>query len=164
MPAKRFRPQRPPRVAKSDPRAGGVPLLRRAVPQPDTSTSLRALPTGPEGGMERWELICRDGWDWQKAPTPPGGGSGPPMVWVRAAILNPDQAQVVGHWLSRIRDSAVWWEVSRAMQTPESAPTVAQAMQTHPWLRDILAVMLEASTEGAPPPPPRMASASSSAS
>lgn len=155
MPAKRFRPQRPPRLAKTDPRTGGVPLLRRAVPQPEMSTSLRVLPQAMDGAMERWELICRDGWDWQRAPTPAGGSNGAPLVWVRAATLNPDQAQVVGHWLERIRNPAVWWEVSRAMQTPESAPTVAQAMQAHPWLRDILAVVLEASTEGAPPPPPK---------
>ena len=153
MPAKRFRPQRPPRVPKSDPRAGGVPLVRRAIPQPDQPTVLRPLPSPMEGGMERWELICRDGWDWSPAPTPAGGG--PRLVWARTATLTPDQAQVVSHWLSRIRQPSSWWEVSRALQTPESAPEVAQAMQTHPWLRDIFATLLESSTEGAPPPPPK---------
>jgi hypothetical protein len=75
-------------------------------------------------------------------------------VWVRTATLDPDQAQIVGQWLSRIRTPAAWWEVSRALQTPESAPDVARAMQIYPWLRDILATLLESSTEGAPPPPP----------
>jgi hypothetical protein len=125
------------------------------MPQPAMPTSLQMTPArdGDGDSPERWELICRDGWEWQRAQV-----AGTPMVWVRAATLNADQASVVRHWIERIRDPRVWWEVSRAMQTPESAPVVAQALQANPWLGTILPVVLEASTEGAPPPPPQTGS------
>ena len=106
------------------------------------------------GGPERWELICRDGWDWQPAPAAKGSENGPPNVWVRTAILNAEQAAVLRQWLDRIGDPATWWAVSRALQTPESAPNVAPALREHPWLNAVLPVVLEASTTGAPPPPP----------
>ena len=107
------------------------------------------------GAVERWELICRDGWEWRQAPTPSGSNERGPLVWVRVASLRVDQAQVIGQWIERIRDPAAWWEVSRALQTPESAPTVQQALIAHPWLREVLPAVLEASTDGAPPPPPK---------
>ena len=153
MPKKRpsFRPQRRPgqRPERQDNRGGGIALQRQAVPQPESPATLRIASHSDDGGPERWELICRDGWDWQRAP-----GAGSPMVWVRRAVLSPEQATVVGHWMEQIRDPASWWQVSRALQTPESAPQVAQALAAHPWLREVLPVVLEASTEGAPPPPP----------
>ena len=158
MPAKRgrgsFRPRRfGQRPTGQESRAGGIELQRRAVPQPPSPTTLRAAVADGDG-VERWELICRDGWDWQPAPAVAGAPAGAPLVWVRAADLNPDQAAVIGHWIERIRDPAAWWEVSRALQTPESAPVVAQALEANPWLRGVLPVVLEASTDGAPPPPP----------
>ena len=163
MPKKRpsFRPQRRPgqRRDAQDSRASGVSLQRQAMPQPHAPTVLRAAMGAEPGGMERWELICRDGWEWQRAPAPSGGANGAagataPMVWVRRAVLSPDQAAVVGQFIERIRDPAAWWEVSRALQTPEGAPAVSQTIAQHPWLRDVLPAVLEASSEGAPPPPP----------
>ena len=156
MPKKRnsFRPPRRPgqRGERADGRGGvgGVTLRRLAVPQPASPTTLRAAGGGNDGEPERWELTCRDGWEWQRAPD----AGGVPRVWVRRAILNPDQAYVVGQWIEQIRDPASWWQVSRALQTPESAPTVAQQIAVNPWLRDVLPAILEASTDGAPPPPP----------
>jgi hypothetical protein len=173
MPKKRpsFRPQRRPgpRGDRQDSRGGALTLQRQAMPQPEFATTLR-LSGGPgdadaAGGMpERWELICRDGWEWQRAPSASGasGGAGTgasssarPLVWVRRAQLTPDQAAVVGQWIERIRDPAAWWQVSRALQTPESAPDVAREIAANPWLQEVLPAVLEASTDGAPPPPPR---------
>jgi hypothetical protein len=154
MPDKRFRPRRLPKTERRDARAGTLKMQRAAVPHPGESLSLRPAPA--EGGVaDRWELICRDGWDWQNAPAPAGAASaGRPTVWVRTAILTNDQATVVRQWLDRISDPGTWWAVSRALQEPDSAPTVAPALREHPWLQTVLPAVLEASTEGAPPPPP----------
>ena len=160
MPKKRptFRPQRRPgpRRDAQDARGSHGMLQRQAVPQPPSPTTLRLAGGAEDGGIERWELICRDGWEWQRAPAPNGapGAPGAPLVWVRRAVLSPDQASVVGQWIERIRDPASWWQVSRALQTPEGAPAVAQAIAANPWLQEVLPAVLEASTEGAPPPPP----------
>jgi hypothetical protein len=70
------------------------------------------------------------------------------------ATLSADQATVVGDWIERIKDPAVWWAVSRELQAPDSAPEVAAALAAYPWLTEVLPVLLEASTEGSPPPPP----------
>lgn len=165
MPPKRgrgaFRPRRtfPSRSDGQNGRlASGVVLERRVMPQPESSTSLRALLSSGEGG-ERWELICRDGWEWQRASSGAAGAAGTPaggrpLVWVRSATLSADQAAIVRDWIERIRTPAVWWEVSRALQTPEGSATVSRALDANPWLRDVLLTILEASAEGAPPPPP----------
>ena len=106
---------------------------------------LRSL--NPMGGAdEPWELQCRDGWEWQSG--------GPGKVVVRVATLSTEQALIVQDWLRRIRDPAVWWAVSGELHSPDSAPEVAQALRTSPWLAQVLPVLLEASTEGSPPPPP----------
>jgi hypothetical protein len=133
-------------------------MQRSAVPQPDEPMTLRLVPS--EGGLERWELICRDGWDWQRAPAPQGASNGSasngnrPLVWVRTAILTADQAAIMRQWLARISDPATWWDVSRALQTPEGSATFGPVLRDNPWLNVILPAVLEASTEGAPPPPP----------
>jgi hypothetical protein len=120
---------------------------RRTVPKPPAPITLRPLgPAGGNGPDERWELICRDGWEWQSG--------GPGLVAVRVATLSGDQATVVGDWIERIKDPAVWWAVSRELQAPDSAPEVAAALAAYPWLTEVLPVLLEASTEGSPPPPP----------
>lgn len=152
MPDKRFRPRRLPKTERRDSRAGILKMQRAAVPHPGESMSLRPAPQ-TDGGPERWELICRDGWDWQPAPAPQNAG-GRPTVWVRTATLTAEQAAIVRQWLDRIGDPATWWSVSRALQTPESAPNVAAAFREHPWLQAIMPAVLEASTDGAPPPPP----------
>ena len=159
MPDKRFRPRRLPRTERKDSKAGVLKMARTAAPQPAEAMTLRLI-SHADAGPERWELVCRDGWDWQPAPAQSNGaangsaGGGPGTVWVRSAILNAEQAAVVRHWLERIGDPATWWAVSRALQTPESAPNVAAALRDHPWLNAVLPVVLEASTNGAPPPPP----------
>ncbi|HEU5316399.1 MAG TPA: hypothetical protein VFX49_09835 [Chloroflexota bacterium] len=153
MPDKRFRPRRLPKTERRDSRAGTLKMQRAAVPHPGESLTLRPAPS--DGGSERWELTCRDGWDWQVAPASQNaGGNGRPTVWVRTAILTGEQAAVVRQWLDRIGDPATWWAVSRALQEPDSAPNVAPALREHPWLQTVLPAVLEASTEGAPPPPP----------
>ncbi len=135
----------PRRNAGPDRRAAGrIAFERRTIPQPDSSLALHSL--GPPGPGEQWELVCRDGWEWQS----PAAG----RVVVRVATLSADQAAVVGDWIERIKDPAVWWAVSRELQAPDSAPEVAAALATSPWLSGVLPVVLEASTEGSPPPPP----------
>jgi hypothetical protein len=124
--------------------AGRVTFERRDVPQPDGSLTLRSL--GPMGPGERWELVCRDGWEWRKG--------GPGLVTVRVATLDATRAAVVGDWIERIKEPAVWWAVSRELQAPDSAPAVAAALRTDGWLTEVLPVLLEASVEGSPPPPP----------
>lgn len=115
------------------------------MPMPAGPVTLTEV-TGPDGPTGRWELICRDGWEWRH--------SGPGQVIVRVAALSADQAVVVQDWIERIKDPAVWWAVSRELQAPESEPEVYQALAAAPWLSQVLPVLLEASTEGAPPPPP----------
>jgi hypothetical protein len=112
------------------------------VPQPDVSVALK--PLGAEAGP--WELIIRDGWEWQR--------SGAGQVVVRVATLSADQAEVVQGWIERIKTPAVWWAVSREIHSPGGSPEVAGALATDPWLAQVLPPLLEASTEGAPPPPP----------
>lgn len=111
---------------------------------PDTSLSLRSIGTDAAG--EQWELICRDGWDWQR--------SGRDQVLVRVATLSSEQALVVQDWVERIKSPAVWWAVSRELQSPDSSPEVSRALSAYPWLTQVFPVLLEASSEGAPPPPP----------
>ncbi len=165
MPPRRGRFRRPPpsHSARRDTRsAGRVALVRRAIPQPESPLILRPRPTAAptpeddhheangslEGEAESWELICRDGWEWQ-----PGGPSGSGLVYVRVAELSPVQAQVVAEWVERIKTPAIWWAVSRELLAPGSSPEVARAIQMDPWLTEVLPLLLEASTEGAPPPP-----------
>lgn len=165
MPPRRGRFRRPPpshhprRDARS---AGRVAFVRRVVPRPESPLVLRPQPvagSAPEddhlgasgsgvGAAESWELICRDGWEWQA-----GGPSGSGLVYVRVAELSPAQAQVVAEWVERIKTPAIWWAVSRELLAPGSSPEVARAIQADPWLTEVLPVLLEASTEGAPPPP-----------
>jgi hypothetical protein len=133
------------RSAGPDGRAAGrVAFERRAVPRPEWPLVLRSL--GPVGPGERWELICRDGWEWRSG--------GPGLVAVRVATLDGARAAVVGDWIERIKEPAVWWAVSRELQAPDSAPDVAAALRADAWLTGVLPVLLEASTEGSPPPPP----------
>jgi hypothetical protein len=124
--------------------AGRVTFERRAVPRPEAPLLLRSL--GPAGAGERWELVCRDGWEWR--------AGGPDLVAVRVATLDASRAAVVRDWIERIKDPAVWWAVSRELQAPDSAPAVAAALRADAWLAGVLPVLLEASTEGSPPPPP----------
>jgi hypothetical protein len=133
------------RSAGPDVRAAGrVAFERRTVPRPEDPLTLRSL--GPVGPGERWELICRDGWEWR------AGTAG--TVNVRVAILDADRAAVVGDWIQRIKEPAVWWAVSRELQAPDSAPAVAAALRADAWLAGVFPLLLEASTEGSPPPPP----------
>jgi hypothetical protein len=120
-------------------------FARRTMPMPAGPVTLTEA-VGPDGLTGRWELICRDGWEWREA--------GPGQVLVRVAALSADQAAIVQNWIERIKDPAVWWAVSRELQAPESEPEVYQALTASPWLSQVLPVLLEASTEGAPPPPP----------
>lgn len=114
---------------------------------PDSPLSLRTLGSGMPGEFgEQWELVCRDGWEWQH--------QGPNQVVVRVVTLTADQAAVVQHWLERIKDPAAWWAVSRELHSPGGSTEVANAIATNPWLEQVFPVLLEASTEGAPPPPP----------
>jgi hypothetical protein len=127
--------------------AARVAFERRTVPRPERPLTLRLLgPGGPGGPGERWELVCRDGWEWR--------AGGPGVVAVRVATLDATRAAVVGPWIERIKDPAVWWAVSRELQAPDSAPEVATALRGDAWLAGVLPLLLEASTEGTPPPPP----------
>ena len=77
----------PRRNAGPDRRAAGrIAFERRTTPQPDSPLALHSL--GPPGPGEQWELVCRDGWEWQS----PAAG----RVVVRVATLSADQAAVVG--------------------------------------------------------------------
>jgi hypothetical protein len=125
-------------------KAGRVAFERRAVPRPAAPVLFRALGTAGTSS-EQWELQCRDGWDWRD------NGAG--RVLVRVATFSPDRALVVQGWLERIKTPAVWWAVSRELQSPDSAPDVAQALRAAPWLAQVLPVLLEASVEGIPPRP-----------
>jgi hypothetical protein len=131
--------------------AGRIAFVRRVMPQPPTSIVLTGL--GPAGtSPERWELQCRDGWEWRF--------EAPGQALVRVAALTAEQALVVNDWLQRIKSPAIWWAVSRELNSPGSAPEagdVAEALRAYPWLGDVLPVLLEASTDGAPPPPPTSA-------
>ena len=148
MPPRRNFRRPPPRRTGPDRRdAGKISFERRSIPQPPNSITLRALGPAASGwGSDQWELICRDGWEWR--------ASGPGQVAVRVATLNAEQAAVVEEWIDRIKDPAVWWAVSRELQSPDSDPSVAAALAAAPWLTAVLPVVLEASTEGSPPPPP----------
>ncbi|MDQ3700543.1 MAG: hypothetical protein M3442_06430 [Chloroflexota bacterium] len=120
-------------------------FVKRTVPMPDAPLMLRALaPNGTAGAP--WELICRDGWEWQRP--------GPGQVVVRVAALSDDQAQVVQEWIERIKDPGMWWAVSRELHSPGGSPEVSSTLAAYPWLEQVFPVLLEASTEGAPPPPP----------
>ncbi|HEX2032818.1 MAG TPA: hypothetical protein VHS99_01415 [Chloroflexota bacterium] len=122
-------------------------FARRTVPLPPASLQLRPLGSAQPGGLdEQWELMCRDGWDWQQ--------SGPNQVLVRVAILSSDQAAIVQEWIERIKDPAVWWAVSRELHSPGGSSEVSDVLSAEPWLEQVFPVLLEASTEGAPPPPP----------
>jgi hypothetical protein len=111
---------------------------------PDSPLTLCSV--GGNAAGEQWELICRDGWEWQRA-----AGQ---QVMVRTATLSADQAMVVREWIERIKDPAAWWAVSRELHSPDSSPEVAQALALAPWLAQVFPLLLEASTEGSPPPPP----------
>lgn len=112
----------------------------------------------PSGaGGSQWELQCRDGWEWRSSGGTAGAGgttsTGADLVLVRVATVSSDQAIVLQDWLERIKSPAVWWAVSRELQSPDSAPDVAQALRASPWLAEVLPVVLEASVDGAPPRP-----------
>ena len=140
----RNRPQPRHKPTREMRKSGRVAFERRAVPRPDAPVLLRALGAAGTAG-ERWELQCRDGWEWRER------GAG--LVLVRVATFSPDQALVVRGWLERIKTPTVWWAVSRELQSPDSAPDVAQALRAAPWLAQVLPVLLEASSEGIPPRP-----------
>ena len=95
---------------------------------------------------DRWELICRDGWEWRQVS--------PGKVAVRVAALTGEQAHMVQEWVLRLKEPAFWWATSRELTSPGSSPEVGDALARAPWLVRVLPVLLEASTEGAPPPPP----------
>jgi hypothetical protein len=122
-----------------------IQFERRTVPRPAAPAVLVAV-GGGGGATDRWELVCRDGWEWREVK--------PGQVAVRVAPLSADQAQVVQDWLTRLKQPTVWWAVSRELNSEGSSPEVGQAMAANPWLSQVLPVLLEASTEGAPPPPP----------
>ncbi len=115
------------------------------MPRPASPAVLAAL-GGAGGATDRWELICRDGWDWNEVK--------PGEVAVRVATLSADQAMVVQDWLQRLKQPTVWWAISRELNAEGSSPEVSAAIAGNPWLAQVLPVLLEASTEGAPPPPP----------
>ncbi len=126
-----------------------VQFIRRAVPLPSAPIVLRMVAPAPdadEPAGEQWELTCRDGWEWRFTE-----GN---RVLVRVAQVSAEQAQIIQDWIQRIQDPAVWWAVSRELHSPDSSPDVARALRASPWLTQVLPVLLEASTEGAPPPPP----------
>jgi hypothetical protein len=91
-------------------------------------------------------LICRDGWEWRQLS--------PGKVAVRVAALSGDQAQAVMEWIDRLKNPAFWWATNRELLSPGTSPEVGDALARAPWLTEVLPVLLEASTEGAPPPPP----------
>ena len=125
-------------------KSGRVAFERRAIPRPDASVVLRPIDTAGTGS-EHWELQCRDGWDWRST------GAG--LVLVRVATFSADRALILQGWLERIKSPAVWWAVSRELQSPDSSPEVAQALRASPWLGEVLPVILEASMDGIPPQP-----------
>ena len=138
----RYGVRRPAREARTSSR---IAFERRAVARPASPVQLVAL-GAPGAPADRWELICRDGWEWRQVA--------PGKVAVRVASLSAEQAQAVQEWLERLKDPAFWWATSRELHSPGSAPEVADALARAPWLAAVLPVLLEASTEGAPPPPP----------
>ena len=141
---RRSRPTRRPATRETR-AASRLVFDRRTVPQPAASVRLTGL--GPPGTTpEQWELVCRDGWEWRQVS--------PGQVAVRVATLSADQALVVHDWLERLKDPGYWWATSRELHTPGTAPEVAEALARAPWLNEVLPVLLEASTDGAPPPPP----------
>lgn len=145
MPAHgRNRPRPRIRPTKATRKAGRVAFERRAIPRPVAPVMLHASGTAGTAD-EQWELQCRDGWDWRS------NGAG--LVLVRVATFSPDQALVVQGWVERLKSPATWWAVNRELQLPDSTPDVAQALRATPWLKEVLPVLLEASTEGSPPPP-----------
>ena len=138
-------------VRDTRPSTQKITFDRRAVPRPPTPVQLvgpgtPGAPNAPGSQADRWELICRDGWEWRQVA--------PGKVAVRVASLNAEQAQTVQEWLQRVKDPAFWWAASRELHSPGSSPEVADALARAPWLVEVLPVLLEASTEGAPPPPP----------
>ncbi len=141
MPAKRFRPKLPPRRSPEKEQAAKITFAKRSVPKPDASVTL--LPLGTDG--TQWELVVRDGWEWQ----PAANG----LVQARTLVLNEAQATVVREWIDKIRHPGTWWAVSRELNALDSSPEVAAALRAAPWLGKILPVLLEASMDGAPPPP-----------
>lgn len=145
MPAHgRNRPQPRDKLAKETRKSGRVAFERRIIPHPGAPVIFNRL-GAPGTSGEQWELQCRDGWDWRST----GGG----LVMVRVATFGPDRAPVVQGWVERIKSASVWWAVSRELQSPESAPEVAQALRASPWLAEVFPVLLEASMEGSPPRP-----------
>jgi hypothetical protein len=123
-----------------------VQFERRTVPRPQSSIVLRPLdPDAPDSAP--WELVCRDGWEWRNS-------GAPGQVIVRVATLGSHQALVLQDWIERIKEPAVWWAVSRELQSPGVSPEVSATLAAEPWLNQVLPVVLEASTEGVPPPPP----------
>ena len=138
----RFGSRRPARDSHA---SAQIKFERRAVTRPASSVQLIAA-AHAGGGTERYELICRDGWEWRQLS--------PGMVAVRVATLDADQAQIVEEWLQRLRDPAFWWATSHELTSPGSSSEVGDALARTPWLAQVLPVVLEASTDGAPPPPP----------
>jgi hypothetical protein len=133
------------RPARDSRPSSRIQFDRRTVPQPASSVVLTGL-GAPGSASERWELMCRDGWDWRQVT--------PGHVAVRIATLSADQALVVNDWLQRLKEPAFWWATSRELHSPGTSTDVADALSQAPWLAEVLPVLLEASTEGAPPPPP----------
>jgi hypothetical protein len=147
VPAKRFRPRLPPRRSPAKEESAKLTFAKRSVPLPAASVTL--LPLGAENGaggqVGQWELVCRDGWEWQRAANG--------LVQARTLTLNDAQATVVREWIEKIRHPGTWWAVSRELNALDSSPEVAAALRAAPWLGKILPVLLEASVDGAPPPP-----------
>jgi hypothetical protein len=121
---------------------------RREIARPAASVQLvgPGAPGTPGAAGDRWELICRDGWEWRQVS--------PGKVAVRVAWLSGEQALAVQEWLQRLKDPAFWWATSQELHSPGSSAEVGDALARAPWLAQVLPVLLEASTEGAPPPPP----------
>ena len=143
-PRGRNRPQVRSKPTKEMRKATRVAFERRSIPLPSASVVFSR--SGAAGTSdEQWQLQCRDGWDWRS------GGAG--LVVVRVATFGADRARILEGWLERIKTPAVWWAVSRELQSAESAPEVAQALRSAPWLADVFPVLLEASVEGVPPRP-----------
>ena len=140
----RNRPQPRNKPTKEMRKSGRVAFERRSIPLPSAPVVLSRF--GVAGTSdEQWQLQCREGWDWRS------GGAG--LVMVRVATFSPDRAQILQDWLERIKTPSVWWAVSRELQSPDSAPEVAQALRAAPWLAQVFPVLLEASVEGVPPRP-----------
>jgi hypothetical protein len=151
MPPRRGRFSRPPPRRAFSRDSGGrgrIAFVRRAVPLPAHPLALRPLASGAaeeSAAADRWELVCRDGWEWQRRDGD--------LVLVRVATLTADQAAVVQDWIERIKRPAAWWAVSRELHSPGTSPEVGRALAEAPWLAEVLPALLEASCEGAPPPP-----------